>query len=85
MTRLSVFRKRNLYFVTLSILFIGLISVVPVSIKSFAQSNNSLNKPRASIVSPPASGNNNGKLAKTSPTRWITVDDDELWHIQKIF
>jgi len=85
MNRLSVFQKISFRFFALAILSVALISIVLGSIKSFAESNEDLqNLHSNSIVSPSSIENTGSESTKTFPARWITVDENELNHIQKI-
>jgi leucyl aminopeptidase len=71
-------------FVLFAFLLISIILIVSGSIKSSAESNkNSENQPDSSVVSKQAS-ENTVRNVKSAPIRWITVDENELKHIQNI-
>lgn len=55
------------------------------SIESFAESNkDSKNQTDSSLLSKQASENAAREKTKSSATRWITVDENELRHVQKV-
>lgn len=80
--------RRRVYlqlFILFVFLLISVILTVSGSVKSFAESNkDSGNRPDDSAASEQASENAVRDGAKSSPTRWITVDENELRHIQNV-
>jgi leucyl aminopeptidase len=75
MLNLSLFRKFNVKLGVLALLLISLISIFYGSLKSYAQSNeNSQNQ---------AGKKTDGKSdASSSSIRWLTVNENELGHVQ---
>lgn len=80
--RYRVYLQSFIIFVCLSI---SVISLASGSMKSFAESKkDSENQSDGSVTPKQATENAVWKSAKSSPTRWITVDENELRHIQNV-
>lgn len=73
-------------FVLFVILLISVILIVSGSVKSFAEESkkDSLDQSDSSILSKQTDGNTVRESFKSSPIRWITVDESELKHIQNV-